>query len=106
MNQEEELFAYDEDDAVRFIRNNLPQELKESFSDDDINYIIDLIYEFYETKGFLSEDSKETVDIDQEELTTYVLKQSERDHFDFEADAIRFVIQGELDYCESLGVFE
>ena len=29
MSQEEDLFAYDEDDAVRYILNVLPQELKE-----------------------------------------------------------------------------
>ena len=44
MSKEE--MIYDEDDAVRFIRNYLPQELKEKFSDDDNNYIVDLIYEF------------------------------------------------------------
>lgn len=30
MSQEEDLFAYDEDDAVRYILNVLPQELKEN----------------------------------------------------------------------------
>lgn len=44
---------YDEDDSVAFIQNYLPQELKGKFSNDDINYIVDLIYEFYESKGFL-----------------------------------------------------
>ena len=46
---------YDEDDSVAFIQNYLPQELKGKFSNDDINYIVDLIYEFYESKGFLDE---------------------------------------------------
>ena len=41
---------YDEDDSVAFIQNYLPQELKGKFSNDDINYIVDLIYEFYESK--------------------------------------------------------
>lgn len=37
-------FMYDEDDSVKFIQNYLPQELKGKFSNDDINYIVDLIY--------------------------------------------------------------
>ena len=37
---------YDEDDSVAFIQNYLPQELKGKFSNDDINYIVDLIYNF------------------------------------------------------------
>ena len=32
MSQEEDLFAYDEDDAVRYILNVLPQELKEKYT--------------------------------------------------------------------------
>jgi len=49
---EEEFLPYDDDEAIKFIRNQIPQELKEKFSDDDLNYLIDLIYEFYEEKAF------------------------------------------------------
>jgi len=65
---EEEFLPYDDDEAIKFIRNQIPQELKEKFSDDDLNYLIDLIYEFYEEKGFLDDDDTE-VDIDLDELT-------------------------------------
>lgn len=57
MSQQDDLFDYDEGDSVKFIRNYLPQELKEKFSDDDINYIIDLIYEYYEEKGFMDTEA-------------------------------------------------
>ena len=46
-------YFYDEDDSVKFIQNYLPQELKGKFSNDDINYIVDLIYDFYESNGML-----------------------------------------------------
>ena len=47
---------YDEDDSVKFIQNYLPQELKGKFSNDDINYIVDLIYDFYESNGMLDDE--------------------------------------------------
>ena len=64
---------YDEDDSVAFIQNYLPQELKGKFSNDDINYIVDLIYEFYESKGFLDENSDDNaeIDIDEEAAEAY-----------------------------------
>jgi uncharacterized protein YqeY len=65
MNEEQDL-SYDEDDAVKFIRNYLPQELKEKFSDNEINYIIDLVYEFYESKGFVDEDDDTVVEVDED----------------------------------------
>jgi len=103
---EEEFLPYDDDEAIKFIRNQIPQELKEKFSDDDLNYLIDLIYEFYEEKGFLDDNDTE-VDIDLDELTAYVVKQSKKDKVGvYTEEEISFVVDAEIAYCDSLGVFE
>ena len=98
------LFDYDEDDAVAFIQNFLPQDLKEKFSSDELNYIIDLIYEFYEEKGFLDEDnSEEDVEFDEDELIAFVVKQAQKDEVrKFTLEEVTFIVQGELAYCDSL----
>ena len=110
MNEEKD-FMYDDDEAVKFIRNYLPQDLKEKFSDDDINYIIDLIYEFYESKGFFEredgEDDDELVEYDEDELIEFVIKNAEKDKVGkFNPDEITFIVQGELEYCDSIDLFE
>ena len=72
---EKDDFIYDEADSVKFIQNYLPQELKGKFSDDDINYIVDLIYEFYDSKGYMDMDDDDIdVEIDEDELTEFVVK--------------------------------
>jgi len=111
MNEEQDLI-YDDDEAVKFIQNQLPQELKEKFSDDDINYIIDLIYEFYESKGYFVDDNDNdidvsTVDIDEDELIRYVINNAQKDGIGkYTAEEISLIVQGELDYCESIDLFE
>ncbi|MEA4839960.1 MAG: hypothetical protein VB110_03015 [Bacteroidales bacterium] len=107
MNADDEDFMdYDDDEAIKFIRNQLPQELKDKFSDDDLNYLIDLIYEFYEEKGYLTEEETE-VDIDLDELTAYVIKNAQKDKVGYYTeDEIQFVVDGEIAYCDSLGIFE
>ena len=106
MNDEQDLI-YDDEAAVQFIQNYLPQELKEKFSDDDINYIIDLIYEFYESKGYFDDEDDSYVDIDEDELIRYVIKNAEKDGIGkFKAEEISFIVQGELEYCESIDLFE
>jgi len=102
------LFEYDDDEAIAFIRNFLPQDLKEKFSNDELNYIIDLIYEFYEDKGFLDEGNDELdVEIDEDELISFVVKQAQKDQIGkFEPEDIMFIVQGELAYCETLDVFD
>lgn len=98
---------YDDDEAVKFIRNYLPQELKEKFSDDDVMYIVDLVYEFYESKGYLSGADDTEVEIDEDELIQYVVKNAARDDVGkFTSDEITWVVQGELAYCDSIDLFE
>ena len=36
---------YDEDDAIRFIRETLPAQVSERYDDDDILYVIDIIWD-------------------------------------------------------------
>jgi len=111
MDKEQDFF-YDDDEAVKFIQNYLPQELKGRFSDDDIIYITDLIYEFYESKGFdfITDDEDEDdelIEFDEDEMIQFVIKNAQRDKVGkFTTDEIAFVIRGELAYCDSKDVFE
>ena len=109
MSEKDDMLIYDEDDSVKFIQNYLPQEMKGNFSNDDINYIVDLVYDFYESKGFMNEDPEKDADveIDEEELIAYVIKNAKKDGVGkFEAEEISFIVQGELEYCDSINMFE
>lgn len=106
---EKDDFIYDEEDSVKFIQNYLPQELKGKFSNDDINYIVDLIYEFYDSKGYMNVDIEddEEVDIDEDELVQFVIKNAQKDNVGkFSEDEITFIVQGELAYCDSIDMFD
>ncbi|MDR2232800.1 MAG: hypothetical protein LBE56_06725 [Tannerella sp.] len=105
----EQDFFYDDDEAVKFIQNYLPQELKGKFSDDDINYIIDLMYEFYESKGFFDSenDDDEVVEFEEDEMIQFVFKNVKRDNVaQFTEEEIALIIRGELAYCDSKDFFE
>ena len=109
MSEKDDLLIYDEDDSVKFIQNFLPQDMKGKFSNDDINYIVDLIYDFYESKGFLNEDPDKDgdVEIDEDELISYVIKNAKKHGVGkFEPEEISFIVQGELEYCESINMFD
>ena len=70
-----EEFKYDEDAAVKFIKAFLPEECAEKFSDDDILFIMDCMWDFYEDNGYLeitADDTEEDLDIDK--IVDYVNK--------------------------------
>ena len=106
---EKEDFLYDEDESVKFIQNYLPQELKGKFSYDDINYIVDLIYEFYESKGFLDDQASDDVEVDinEDELADFVVKNAKKDGVGkYTPEEIAFIVQGEMEYCDSIHMFD
>ena len=103
MSEKEPDFAYDEDDAVKFIQNYLPIELKDKFSDDDIKYILDLVDDFYESKEGKNVDFESEEDV----LIEYIIKNADKDNIgQYEHDEVMFVLDGELEYCESLNIFD
>ena len=61
----EEELRLDEEENLRelaFIREQLPSELKDRYSDDDILYIMDAVVDYYFTSGIL-ESNDDEVDI-------------------------------------------
>lgn len=107
MSEEKKVLEYDEDDSIKFIQNHLPEELKNKFSDDEINYIVDLIYEFYENEGFFDGDDDSDIEIDVDELINFAIKNARKDNVcDFSDDEIESIIAGELAYCDTLNLFE
>lgn len=107
MSKDKTIMEYDEDESVKFIRKSLPEEMQNEFSDDEINYIVDLVYEFYEEKGFLDEDDDKDIEIDEDELLDYVIKNARKDKIrDFTDEQIEAIVAGELAYCDTLNLFE
>ena len=53
----DDIMKFDEDDAVNFIRETLPESVSDKYSDDEILYVIDTIWDWYEKNGYLSLDT-------------------------------------------------
>lgn len=110
MSEKDDLI-YDEEESVKFIQNYLPQEYKGRFSEEDIYYIVDLIYEYYDKMGYFKDEvddnEEEVVDIDEDALIEFVIKNCKKDNVGkFEPEEITFIVQGELAYCESINMFD
>ncbi len=108
MGLDEDFFMGDADDekTVEFIKNYLPQELKEKFVDDELYYFIDLIDEYYAESGILDAqpDDDGYVNIDLEEVVAYIVKEAKSDgQGEYDPEEILFVVQGEMEYGNSLG---
>lgn len=88
----------DDEKTIAYIRERLPQELKEKYSDDDFYYILDTIYDYYDKSGILDSNS-EYIDIDINAIAEFVAKEAKKNGIgEFSADELFFIIEGELEY--------
>ncbi|MBD5328848.1 MAG: hypothetical protein HDS03_02980 [Bacteroides sp.] len=99
---------YDEKEAVKFIRALLPKEKEDQYTDQEILYVIDIMYDWYDKHDSFDLES----DVTEEELddvpaiTAYVKEQiSKRGEVEMDPDDIDLIVKGELEYEESLEDF-
>lgn len=100
--------VFDEDKAIAFIRNYIGDNVSKNYSDDEILYIIDTIWDYYEKNGYLSLSSDITEEelLDPENLIAYVKKEISNDHeIIMDPKDIEKIVKGELEYEESLEDF-
>ncbi len=99
---DDELMKGAEEDAreVAYILNELPQELKDKFTEDDIYYFIDVILDYFSGK---EADKDGFIDVDVDDVAQYIVKQAHKEKIgEYDAADVFFVVQAELDYNDSL----
>lgn len=96
----------DDEKTIEFIKNYLPQDLKDRFSDDELYYFLDVIDEYYVESGILDAQPDEDgyIDIDLEKIVDYIIKEARKDEMgEFDPEELLFIVQGEMEYTDSLG---
>lgn len=104
---DDEIMLSAEEDAqeIEFIKNYLPQELKEKFSEDELYYFLDVIMDYYIESGVLDAqpDKDGYVDVDLDKVVDYVVKKAKKEKIgEFDPEDVLFVVQAEWEYSEQL----
>ena len=97
--------AMAEDDlrTVEFIKNYLPQEVKDKFTEDDLFYFLDLLADYYVDSGILDSepDPDGFVDIDTEAVAQALAERAKKERYGtFSPDDLVWVVQAELEFGE------
>ena len=88
----------DDEKTIAYIKERLPQDLKEKFSDDEFYYFLDTIYDYYDKSGIL-DCGDEYVDIDINAIAEFIAKEAKKNKIgDFDPEELFFVVEGELAY--------
>ena len=85
---------------VNFIREQLPMDVKEIFSDDNIYYFLDAIVDYCYESGIL-ESTADEIEIDLQKVAEAVAEQARRDKVGkFSPDDIFYVVEADMDFQE------
>ena len=108
MRQDDDFLLDDLDDekTIEFIKNYLPQDLKDKFTDDEFYYFLDLIDEYYTQSGILDAqpDADGCIDIDLEKIVDFIIKEARKNQMgEYDPEEILFIVQGEMVYADTLG---
>jgi hypothetical protein len=93
----------DEEETRRemaFIRKQLPQDMKDKYSDEQLLWMLDEIVEYYVSSGVLDTNDDE-IDIDMEKVAAYVCEQSlKQGRGELDPQEVSFVVEADLDFQE------
>lgn len=88
-------------EVVAHVRQQIPQDLKETFDDETLYYFHDLIEEFLAESDVLDAEPDEEgfVEIDIEDIAKHLQKKAAKEGMgNFELEALGFVVEAELSY--------
>ena len=106
--QSDDELIFDESAAIKYILDFIPQEDRSTLTEDDIQYILDLIYDYYDTKGLIADDDEtaEEADIDEEDMLNYIRHAVEKSARKISDVEIQLILEGEFEYGVSIGIYE
>ena len=105
MSDEFMLEDLDDDKTVEFIRNYISADLKEKLTDDDLDFFLDTISDYYCDHGVFDQepDADGCVDVDVEAVAAYLVKEAKKHQVGtFDLDEMIQIVAGELEYGEQL----
>lgn len=100
--------TFDENDAIAFIRNYIPENIKNKYSDNDILLLMDTMYDFYD-----EEDDDEIYEEDAvnneayvNRIVNYVKKAIRKDPENaIDMEDVKSLVLGEMEYENTLDIF-
>ncbi|HEX7166015.1 MAG TPA: hypothetical protein VF230_03445 [Acidimicrobiales bacterium] len=100
--------VFDPDEAVEYVANHLPFEIRAVLSHDDVRQILDWNLQFFRSKG-LAPNNGSSMQADAPivvlagETVAWVMERAEQAGRDYTAEQIHAVLEAQMKYLEAIG---
>ncbi|MGC9151890.1 MAG: hypothetical protein ACP5F6_09075 [Microbacter sp.] len=107
MDTNDDLLEFDDDKAIEFIIQYISDSLKSKLTADDVSYFLDIIYDYYESNGYIDENSVEEASIDEEAMMDFIMKAIRKDQIiRLTEDEVQQLLEAEYQYGKSIGIYD
>lgn len=97
---------FDDEECIKFIMELIPEEDRNGMTEDDIQYVLDVIYEFYESEGLIDENTASDGIVDETKELEFVRKNAKKDGINLTDEQIQLILDGEYQYGLEKGFYE
>ncbi len=96
---------FDDQECIDFILKLIPEEDRDGMTEDDVQYVLDVIYEFYESEGLIDEDTASDGYVDETAELEFIRKACKKDKVNLSDEQIQLILDGEFQYGIEKGFY-
>ncbi len=106
MTVEKDLIEFDDSDAIRFIMNTMKADIRAELDDDKVQYVLDLLCEYYEENNLIDDDTVEEAEIAEDDVFNFISHLAKKEGvFDLSDEQLMAILDGEYRYGISIGIY-
>ena len=96
---------FDDSKCIEYILNLIPAEDRKGISEEDVQYVLDVIYDYYKSEGLLDENVAKDSYVDEDAELDYIMKAAKEDGVKLTSEQIQLILDGEFEYGKSIGIY-
>lgn len=107
MAEENDLIEIDDTECIKYILNHLPETFKGKITEEDVQYVLDVICDYYaENDLFDEEDKVEEAFIAEEDMFQYINKIINKEKIvNITEEELQAILDGEFEYGKKIGIY-
>ncbi len=105
MSKQQEPFEFDDSEAIKFIINELSPELRTKITDDDVQYVLDLICEYLDENHLMDESASDAA-IAEDDMHNFIWNIVKKEKIlQVSEDELQEILDGEFEYGKRIGIY-
>ncbi len=102
----EEPFDFDDSEAIRFILNRLAPEMRAKISDNDVQYVLDLICDYYDKNNLFDDSDDSDAAIAEDDMHNYIWSMMRKERVShLTEEEMQEILDGEFEYGKKIGIY-